>query len=94
MNYEIEDQYNTFIKDIETGLLSHELYLREDEYEEEYPHNVIDRGQVLLAERIKKYLHNNLPNQYCVFMDWCVRVITVELAEKKNISNYKSYIVT
>lgn len=36
MNYEVEDQYNVFIKDVETGLLSHELYLREDEYEDEY----------------------------------------------------------
>lgn len=27
MNYEVEDQYNVFIKDVGTGLLSHELYL-------------------------------------------------------------------
>ncbi|RKI83821.1 hypothetical protein D7V90_07985 [bacterium 1xD42-87] len=93
MNYEVEDQYNVFIKDVETGLLSHELYLREDEYEDEYSHSVIDRGHVLLSERIRKYLHDKLPNQYCVFVDWCVRVMSVEMAEKKNISNYKNYIV-
>ena len=93
MNYEIEDQYNTFIKDIETGMLSHELYLRENEYEDEYSHNEIDRGQALLAERIKEYLHDNLSGKYCVYIDWCVRVMTVELAEMKNISNYKKHIV-
>lgn len=93
MNYEIEEQYNIFIKDIATGLLSHELYLREDEYEDEYSHNEIDRGHVLLSERIREYLHNNLPNQYCVFVDWCVRIMSVDLAKKKNISNYKYYIV-
>lgn len=93
MNYEIEDQYKIFIKDIETGWLSHELYLREDEYKDEYFHNEIDRGHVLLSERIREYLHNNFPNEYCVFIDFCVHVIAVELAEKKNISNYKKYIV-
>ena len=85
MNYEVEDQYNVFIKDVETGLLSHELYLREDEYEDEYSHSVIDRGHVLLSERIRKYLHDKLPNQYCVFVDWCVHVMSVEMAEKKNM---------
>lgn len=93
MNYELEEQYNIFIKDIETGLLSHELYLREDEYEDEYSHNAISRGHVLLSERIRGYLHNNQPNKYCVFVDWGVRVMSVELAEKKNISNYENYII-
>lgn len=93
MNYEINDQYSIFLKDLETGLLSHEIYLREEEYEDEYSHNEIDRARVLLSERIIEYLHNNLPNQYCVFIDWCVRVMSVELAEKKNISNYKGHIV-
>lgn len=93
MNYEIEDQFETFCKDVETGLLSHELYLREDEYEDEYSHGAIDRGHVLLSERIRKYLHDKLPNKYCVFVDWCVRVMSVELAEKKNVSNYKNHIV-
>lgn len=93
MDYEVEDQYNIFIKDIATGLLSHELYLREDEYEDEYSHNEINRGYLLLSGRIREYLHNNLPNQYCVFVDWCVRVMSVDLAKKRNISNYKYYIV-
>lgn len=93
MNYEVEDQYNIFVNDIETGLLSHELYLRKDWYEDEYSHNEIDRGHVLLSERIRGYLHNNHPNKYCVFVDWCVRVILVELAEKRNINNYKNYII-
>ncbi len=93
MNYEIEDQYETFLKDIETGLLSHELYLIEDEYDDEYSHNDIDMAHVLLADRIKKYLHENYPNRYCVFIDWCVRIMSVELAEEKNIRNYKGYII-
>lgn len=93
MNYEVEDQYNIFVKDVETGLLSHELYLREDDYEDEYSHSAIDRGHILLSERIRKYLHDKSPNQYCVFVDWCVRVMSVEMAEKKNISNYKNYII-
>lgn len=45
MNYEVEDQYNIFKKDIRTGLLSHELYLREDEYEDEYSHNELIEGR-------------------------------------------------
>lgn len=92
MNYEIEDQYNIFIKDIETDFLSHELYLRQYEYEDEYSHDEINRGQILLSERIKEYLHNNFPNQYCLYIDWCVRVMSVELAEKKD-SNYRNYII-
>lgn len=48
---------------------------------------------MLLSERIRGYLHNNHPNKYCVFVDWCVRVISVELAEKRNINNYNNYII-
>lgn len=93
MDYEIEEQYSVFLKDIGTGLLSHELYLREDEYEDEYSHNEIDDAQIKLSKRIKEYLHNNLPNQYCVFIDWCVRVMSVELASKREILNYEKHIV-
>lgn len=74
-------------------MLSHELYLREDDYDDEYSHNEIDRAHDLLAEKIKKFLHDNYPNQYCLFIDWCVRVMSVELAEKKNIRKYKSRII-
>ena len=93
MQYEIEEQYDTFLKDIDTGLLSHELYLREDEYEDEYSHNEIDAAQVDLSKKIKQYLHDNLPDQYCVFLDWCVRVMSVELAAKREIHNYQSCII-
>lgn len=58
MNYEVEDQYNVFIKDVETGLLSHELYLREDEYEDEY-------SQVWLIEDMYYYL-KELENIYMI----------------------------
>ncbi len=93
MDYEIEEQYCIFQKDILTGLLSHELYLEEDDYEDEYSHNEIDTAKIKLSEKIKEYLHNNFPNQYCVFLDWCVRVMSVELASKREIRNYEWYIV-
>lgn len=93
MDYEIEDEFETFLKDVGTGLLSHELYLREDEYDDEYSHNEISRAHGLLAERIKKHLHDNYPNQYCVFIDWCVRVMSVELAEQKKVRKYESHII-
>ncbi len=93
MDYEIEEQYSVFLKDIGTGLLSHKLYLREDEYEDEYSHNEIDDAQIKLSKRIKECLHNNFPNQYCVFIDWCVRVMSVELASKREILNYEKHIV-
>lgn len=93
MDYEIEEEFKEFIADINTNELSHELYLREDDYEDEYSHNQIGEAKNELVKKIRHYLEEHHPGQYCVFIDWCVRVMDVDLAKKKNITNYMRYLV-
>lgn len=93
MDYEIEIEFEQFVKDLNSGLLSHELYLREDEWQDEYSGNDIEEAQDVLAKEIRDYLHEHNPNEYCVFIDWCVRVMSIDMAKKKEIRHYELRIV-
>lgn len=89
MEYEIEEEFEQFIQDLNSGLLSHELYLRDDEYQDEYSGNDVEEAQGILVKKIRDYLHEHNPNEYCVFVDWCVRVMSIEIAKKKEIRHYE-----
>ena len=58
----------------------------ENEYQDEYPHNVIGEAMGALQEKIKEYLHENRPGEFVVISDWCVHVLTKERAEQLNVS--------
>lgn len=89
---ELEYEYNLFLKDMERGETVCQ-YMDEDEYEDEYSHNEIEKYQEKLIDKIKEYLRENKPNQYIVTSGWCVFVITIDEAKKRNMWNYEDWIV-
>ena len=95
MDYEIEEEFNSFVEDSNNYNLVNTLYMNVYDYEQEYSHNDIDIAQELLYNKIVKYLKDNYPNKYCVInkFDWCVEVLTVEEARNIKLKNYENYII-
>lgn len=89
---EIYYEFEQFKYDINEGLVFGR-YFDEFDYEDEYSHNEIHEAQAILIQRIKEYLHNNMPNKYVVNSTYCIFVMTVEEAKRKKIHNYSLYIV-
>jgi len=85
MDYEINIEYKTFLEEIgddfEIG-----RYLDESDYEDEYSHNDIDDAMGVLADKIRKYLHENHPNKFIVTTGWCIHVMTPERARQSRVS--------
>jgi hypothetical protein len=86
MDYEINDEYETFIKEIESDNFEIGRYLDESNYENEYSHNEIDQAKHILIRKIKEYLHINYPNKYLVSCSWCVFVMTPDKARQSRVS--------
>lgn len=89
---ELEYEYNLFLEDMKNGE-TFCRYMDEDEYEDEYSHNEIYEYQEKLVNKIKEYLKKNKPNQYIVSSGWCVFVLTIDEAKKRNMCNYEDLIV-
>lgn len=89
---ELEYEYNLFLEDMENGK-TFCRYMDETDYEDEYSHNEIYEYQYKFLNKIKKYLKENKPNQYIVSCSWCVFVMTVDEAKKRNVWNYEYSIV-
>lgn len=92
MYEEIQDEFEQFKYDINESL-EFGRYFDEYDYEDEYSHNEIHEAQAILIQRIKEYLHNNMPNKYVVNSTYCIFVMTVEEAKRKKLHNYSLYIV-
>ena len=86
MYEELEYEFSEFKRDLDEGGLTFGKYFDEDEYEDEYSHNQIDEFTEKFIERVKEYLHEKAPNKYVVTSGWCVFVMTVEEAKKRNMS--------
>lgn len=89
---ELEYEYNNFLEDMKNGD-TFCRYMDEDEYEDEYSHNEIYEYQYKLLNKIKEYLKENKPSQYIVSCSWCVFVMTIDEAKKRNMRNYEDSIV-
>ena len=92
MYQELEDEYELFLDDMkreETFC----RYIDESGYEDEYSHNDIDDCQGKFIEKVKEWLHENKPNQYIVSSGWCVFVMTIEEAKKRNMKKWEHLIV-
>lgn len=68
-------------------------YMVEDDYEDEYSHNEIDEYMGKFMEKAREYLYEHIPGKYIVSGGWCVFVMTVEEAKKRNMHKYKDLIV-
>ena len=89
---ELEYEYNLFLDDMKRGK-TFCRYLDEYEYEDEYSHNEIDECQRRFSEKIEEYLRENKPGEYIVSTGWCVFVMTVEEAKKRNMFMIEEHIV-
>lgn len=92
MYEEIQHEFEQFKYDINESLVFGR-YLDAYDYEDEYSHNEIHEAQAILIQQIKEYLHNNIPNEYVVNSSYCIFVMTIEEAKRRNIRNYSIYIV-
>lgn len=88
----IEDEFKLFLKDMKNEE-SFCRYIYEDEYEEEYSHSDIRWYQNEFIKIVKSWLRENKPKKYIVMRDWCVFVMTIEEAKKRNINNLEGRIV-
>lgn len=89
---EMEEEYNQFLEDMKCGE-TFCRYLDETEYEDNYSHNEIDEYQTKFIEKASEYLHKHFPGIYIISSGWCVFVMTVEEAKKRNVYLCEHYIV-
>lgn len=92
MQQVIEYEFSNFLSDMarqETFC----RYLDECEYEDEYSHNQIHECQSVFIDRVEEWLHTNKPSQYIITSGWCVFIMTVYEAKKRNIRHYEKLIV-
>ena len=65
-----------------------------DDYEEEYSHQEIRKGQNAFMEKAKTFLHEKYPGKFVLMYSaqGCVLVMKISEAEKK-IKHYERYII-
>lgn len=82
----LQDEFSLFKHDIDEGALVFGSYFSEDDYIDEYSRNEISKFQGIFLNNIKAYLHQNVPGKYIVIPDWCIFVMTIDEAKRRNIS--------
>lgn len=94
MYEELEYEFADFKHDLDEGGLVFGRYFEEDMYEDDYSHNEIDIFKSKFLKKVKDYLHEKAPNKYVVTSGWCVFVMTIEEAKKRNIHYLEERIVS
>lgn len=93
MHEELNEEYNTFLEDIERGEPPIGRYVDVSWYEDEYSRLEISECQKAFMNKVKAWLHQHRPNQYVVSVGYCVFVMTIATAREKNISYIEEHIV-
>ena len=93
MYEELEYEFAEFKHDLDEGGLVFGRYFEEDMFEDEYSHNAIDAFKSRFIEKVKDYLREKAPNKYVVTSGWCVFVMTIEEAKKRNLHHIEERIV-
>ena len=88
----LEYEFNLFKKDVDNGE-TFCRYFDEDDYEDEYSHNEIHEFQSRFIDMAKEYLHKEAPNRYIITSGWCVFVMSIEEAKRRNMKRIDNYIV-
>lgn len=86
MQFEIDDEYNRFLKEIESNEFVFGTYMDESIHKDSFSCFDIAKMHRTLKKKISQYLHENHPNKLVVYSDFCVRVMTVEWARKNHVS--------
>lgn len=84
----INEEFNWFLKDMAEGQTFCK-YLDETDYEDDYSHKEIDEAKSIFANKVRTWLHENLPGKYIVSYSWCVFVMTEDEVTKRGIFNYE-----
>ena len=91
--YEIlEYEYEIFLEDMKRNETFCQ-YIDESDYEDDYSHNTIEKVQYKFIEKATKWLKENKPNQYIITAGWCVFVMTVDEAKKRNLLDIEDNII-
>lgn len=88
----LEYEYEIFLEDMKHGETFCQ-YVDESVYEDDYSHNVIEEAQDKFIEKTTKWLKENKPNQYIISDGWCVFIMTIEEANKRNLLNIEESII-
>lgn len=86
MDYEINEEFNSFKNDVSDNGFIFGRYLSESDYEDEYSHNDIDEAMGILANKIREYLHEKHPSKFIVTTGWCIHVMTPDRARQSRVS--------
>lgn len=89
----LKEEFSEFKKEIDDGTLAFSRYLDEDEYEDDYSHNQIGECQDEFIRMAREYLKEKAPGRYVITSGWCVFVMTVEEARKRNLRLLENLIV-
>lgn len=83
----VREEYERLIREIEEGKpdIVHRV-MEEDNYEDEFSHNVIDEMHGALLDMAKEYLHQKHPGEYIVGVDWGVFVLSAEEARRRGLT--------
>lgn len=83
----VREEYEKLIRKIEEGKSDavHRV-MKEDEYEDEFSHNAIDKMHGVLFDMTKEYLHQKHPGEYIVGIDWGVFVLSAEEARRRGLT--------
>lgn len=84
MQRELEYEFNQFLIDMKNGEIFC-TYFDEDDYEDNYSHNEIEEYRQKFEDKIGEWLMQNKPGEYIVSDGYCVCVITIDEAIKRNI---------
>lgn len=81
---DLEYEFNQFLTDMKNGETVC-TYFNEDEYKDNYFHDEIYEYRQKFEDRIGKWLMRNKPGEYIVLSGYCVCVMTIEEAIKRNL---------
>lgn len=83
----VREEYERLIREIEEGKSDavHRV-MEEDEYEDEFSHNAIDKMHGVLFDMTKEYLHQKHLGEYIVGIDWGVFVLSAEEARRRGLT--------
>lgn len=93
MYEELEEEFLSFKQDVDSGSLVFARYFDEDDYEYEYSHNQIDEYKEKFIDKVITYLHETNPGKYVVTSGWCVFIMTVDEAKKREVHRLEDLVV-
>lgn len=83
-NEAVDEEYDNFLFNVDSIDFHMEItnYFDEDDYNDEYSKKYIhNKLWVAFEQRVRKYLHENYPNKFAVYNDWCVHVVPIFVAK-------------